>query len=105
MTWRQAIAWASFDDQEALTMTIEPSEVDDLTDPDFLKWVTQHHGSPVEPDGPNFDRAAQPRTEKEQGHQYRLAQARKLMRLWGDWKATTNCASELHPLAGPSDPN
>jgi hypothetical protein len=58
----------------------------DLEDPDFFCWVrSQSGGGTGEPDPEDYDQPAAAETEAEI---YRLAQARKLMRLWGQWKAS-----------------
>jgi hypothetical protein len=71
-------------------MAIEPTDIKQLEDPAFLLWVEKHHGLPVEPDEQDLDPRAVARTPEKQAHLYRIGQARKLMRLWGEWKAETN---------------
>ena len=77
---------------------IEPTSIKQLEDPAFLAWVRQQGQSPCKPDREDFDpddvASTTPgdvvSTTEELAHLYRLAQARKLRRLWGKWKAQGN---------------
>lgn len=68
-----------------------PDSPKDLEDPAFLKFLEgKSPGGPIEPEWQDFDATANPRTEAEQAEQYRLAQARRLIRLYQEWKAGQN---------------
>jgi hypothetical protein len=72
---------------------LEPTtmEMKDLEDPAFLKFVGERFpGGRVEPDDEDYDPDAIARTDEEAAHQYRLARARKLMRMYAGWKASLN---------------
>jgi hypothetical protein len=69
---------------------IQPTSLDQLDDPEFMRWVDAHFPGQLKPDEEDFDWSAHAVTTAERGNQYRLAQARKLMRLWGAWKALQN---------------
>ena len=62
--------------------------ITDLTDPKFLGWIDKVHGGRIEPDPQDFDHSADARLLHQQAEQYRLAQARKLMRLYKEWNAS-----------------
>jgi hypothetical protein len=69
---------------------LDPKDVTELHDPAFHAYVRQRVGMPVTPDEEDFDWTAPAHTQAEQAHQYRLAQARKLLRLYREWKAGQN---------------
>ena len=66
-----------------------PTSVKDLDNPMFLAWLKGHlHGGKIEPDDQDYDfPITRPVTHKGAGRIYRLAQSKKLMRMYGDWKA------------------
>jgi len=73
-----------------MTNQLEPTETD-LEDQDFRKWVNATYGA-VQPDAEDYPTVT---PEEQQGsladdryaaHQYRLATANKLVRLWREWK-------------------
>ena len=68
---------------------IEPT-VKDLADPVFLAWLKQVSPMPAEPDPQDLDPAARAANDEQRAHQWRLAQARKLARLWKKWQASRN---------------
>jgi hypothetical protein len=72
-----------------MAMAVEPTNVKQLEDPEFLQWVRQHHGQPIKPNYQDFDPTATYETDEDVAHQYRLSQARKLIRLYDEWKAGT----------------
>jgi hypothetical protein len=72
-----------------MTNQLEPTEAD-LEDQDFREWVKAKYGA-VQPDAEDYPTV----TGEEQGsladdryaaHQYRLATANKLVRLWREWQ-------------------
>jgi hypothetical protein len=69
---------------------IQPTSLDQLEDPEFMRWLNKRFPGPQKPDEEDCDRSVHAATTAEKAHQYRLAQARKLMRLWGAWKAAQN---------------
>ena len=59
-----------------------------LDDPAFARWLqTRLGGSHLHPDEQDIDPAAQPSTSAEASEFWRLAEARKLVRLYQEWKA------------------
>jgi hypothetical protein len=69
---------------------LEPT-LDDLADPRFLEWLASRiGGKPIQPDRQDHDLNAHAVTDEEGANQYRLARARKLLRLWKEWKAEAN---------------
>jgi hypothetical protein len=50
-------------------------------------YVKEQTGLPVRPDPEDHDRSVAAEPEAEQAHQYRLAQARKLLRLYRRWQS------------------
>ena len=68
-------------------MPTEPPDYEGLIDPAFLQWVVDNHGAPLRPDVQDCDPSAPAHTEEEAVAQYRLGQARKLIRLFHVWKA------------------
>ena len=70
---------------------LSPNSPDDLTDPKFLADLEQRgQGRPVEPDGQDFDQKVRPFTVAEQAEEYQLAHARKMIRLFREWKRDQN---------------
>jgi hypothetical protein len=67
---------------------IKPESIKDLENPFFLAWAKAKVPWPVQPDEQDYDSSSAAATDKEAAHQYRIAQARKLMRLYGEWKAS-----------------
>jgi hypothetical protein len=60
---------------------------DQLLDPKFLAYLREKFpAGPVKPDAEDFDLNAQPVTQKQRGDLYRDAQARKIIRLFNEWK-------------------
>jgi hypothetical protein len=70
----------------------EPTSVKDLDNPMFLAWLKgQLQGGKIEPDDQDYDvPITRPVTKKEAGRIYRLAQSKKLMQMYGEWKASQN---------------
>jgi hypothetical protein len=69
-----------------------PESVKDLEDPAFLRYARNTPGvfdekGHVIPQDQDYDLSAKPTTIQEQANQYRLACARRLIRLWREWKA------------------
>jgi hypothetical protein len=58
-----------------------------MHDPRFMAYVKEHTGLPMRPDPEDYDRSVAEETEAEQAHQYRMAQARKLLRLYRRWQS------------------
>lgn len=70
---------------------IEPHKMKDLEDPAFVRHLQDSvHGGKIEPDNEDFDPLAPCGTKEEAAAAYRVAQAKKLMRMWGEWKAKQN---------------
>jgi hypothetical protein len=70
----------------------ELADVKDLDNPMFLAWLKgQLQRGKIEPDDQDYDfPITRPMTNKEANRLYRLAQTKKLMRMYGDWKAGQN---------------
>lgn len=68
-----------------------PRNIEELKDPAFIAHLRERfpEGS-VEPDDQDYDLTAQPATTEERAHEYRLAQTRKVKRLYREWKAKQN---------------
>jgi hypothetical protein len=73
---------------------VEPTEAD-LEDQDFQAWVDATYGV-VQPDAEDYPTVT-PEEQQESladdryaAHQYRLATANKLLRLWRQWKSEQN---------------
>ena len=64
--------------------------VDDLGNPEFVKYARNLFPNGIRPDDEDFDRNANPKTESARARQYKLAQTRKLIRLYREWKAQQN---------------
>jgi hypothetical protein len=65
---------------------LQPECLIALENPAFLQHLReQFPEGPIEPDGEDFQTAS-PRTTE--AHQYRLARAMKLKRMWSEWKAS-----------------
>jgi len=67
-----------------------PEDVEDLHDPRFLACLKKRASFPIQPDAQDYEGVIAAETEAEQAHQYRLAQSRKMLRLYGEWKAGLN---------------
>ena len=70
----------------------EPTTMEDLENPVFLAWLKGRlRGRKMEPDDQDYDFSiTRPVTNKEAGKLYRLAQARKMIRMYREWKASQN---------------
>jgi hypothetical protein len=69
---------------------LDAKDIAELEDPTFLAYVKQRVGMPVKPDDEDYDWNLPANTIEEQAHEYRLAQASKLLRLYREWKAGLN---------------
>ena len=58
-----------------------------LSDPKFLDYLVKTFPKGIVPDKTDFDSEAWEAMEAEQAEKYRLAQARRLLRLFDEWKA------------------
>jgi hypothetical protein len=68
---------------------VMPTDVKQLEDPAFLAWVRERfRGGPVKPDPEDYDWKVLASTDAKRAEQHQLAQARKPMRMWADWKAS-----------------
>jgi hypothetical protein len=68
--------------------TIRATDLLRLEDLAFLQHLhSLTAGNPVKPDKEDFDFTVPARTADEQAEQYRQAQARKLLRVYSEWKA------------------
>jgi hypothetical protein len=67
-------------------LTDQPKHMKELEDPAFLQHLKQTQKTPIVPDDQDYDHEARPVTEAERAHEYRLSQARKLMRLYRVWE-------------------
>jgi hypothetical protein len=76
-------------DEAAGNLTIGPEKA---SDPAFLEHLETQMGGrkPITPDAEDLDEAARADTIEEQANQYRLAQARKMLRMYSEWKAAQN---------------
>jgi hypothetical protein len=61
---------------------------EDLHDPNFIAYLRQSVGLPIRPDREDYDGTVAADTTEAQAHQYRLAQARKMVCLYRAWKAS-----------------
>jgi hypothetical protein len=61
--------------------------VQNLEDPDFVAWLKTTHPGEIVPDAEYLSPTVSPKTSAEKDHQYRLAQSRKLIRLYDSWEA------------------
>ena len=69
----------------------DPVELRDVCDPAFLEYLDHRCGEgPIQPEAQDYDPNAVARTDAELACQYRLAQARRLKRLYAEWKAGQN---------------
>lgn len=62
----------------------------DMDLPEFLSFVRSRYPRGVEPNAADFDMRAAPETEQDAIMQFKLAQVRKLNRLYAEWKAQQN---------------
>jgi len=68
-----------------------PQNVPELEDPAFLSYLHEKYpDSPIKPEKEDYDPSASPRTVAEEAHEYRLAQARRLLRIHQEWKQSQN---------------
>lgn len=68
--------------------SISPSDMKALEDPAFLLHLAGRlPAGEVTPDPEDIDRTAPTGSAADQADQHRQAQARKLLRLYGQWKA------------------
>jgi hypothetical protein len=59
-----------------------------LRDPDFLEQLrAAFPDGRILPDEEDFDLEINPQTDSECAEEYRLAQAKRVTRLWREWKA------------------
>jgi hypothetical protein len=67
----------------------KPTSIKDLDNPMFVAWLEGRlRGRKIEPDDQDYDfPITRPVTNKEANRLYRLAQTKKLTRMYGDWKA------------------
>jgi hypothetical protein len=63
--------------------------LDNLKDPEFLQYLRKRFPGKIEPEQQDFDFDAHAETDAECAHQYRLAQAGRIIRLWKEWKAAS----------------
>jgi hypothetical protein len=61
--------------------------LEDLKDPQFLEYLKTHVGLPISPDHRGYNFSVVADTVEVQAHPYRLAEARKMLRLYREWKA------------------
>jgi hypothetical protein len=72
-------------------MVMGPTKAADLGDPAFIVYLdTLFPDRKIKPDPEDFDLNANPKTVAEQASEYRSAVARKIIRLYGQWKAAQN---------------
>jgi hypothetical protein len=67
----------------------DPKDMKELENPAFVAYL-ETLGLPIRPDGIDFDKTVLPASAEEAAHQYRSAQASKIMRLYREWKTTQN---------------
>jgi len=61
-----------------------------LSDPKFLDYLVKTFPKEIVPDETDFDFEAWEAMEAEQAAKYQLAQARRLLRLFEEWKAKSH---------------
>jgi hypothetical protein len=66
---------------------ISAANIKALEDPAFLEHLKSQTGGIIRPDPEDIDRSVPAGTIEEQAEQYRLAQTRKMLRLYLAWKA------------------
>jgi hypothetical protein len=71
-------------------LDLGPYDMKELADPAFQDWVKTRDGWPVTPEKQDIDTSTPADSDAEAAHQYRLAQARKVVRLFREWKAQQN---------------
>jgi len=83
-------------------MKTSDPDPNELNDPAFLAWL-QQFPQPVRPDGRDYDGAAEAVTVEELAQQYRQARARKLRRLYQQWRAERSLPQppKRSPGSGP----
>jgi hypothetical protein len=69
---------------------ITPENMKLLEDPEFVRYRKGRLSDPVIPDPEDYDHAVPANTVAEHASQYRDAQVRRIMRLYGEWKARQN---------------
>ena len=62
--------------------------LEELCSREFNDYVMARFPGMIEPDAEDFDQTIRAETEREQANEYRLAVARKMIRLCREWKAT-----------------
>jgi hypothetical protein len=67
-------------------------ETNELFTPEFVKYLKSKAGPNgwIEPEKKDFDSSKRPHTGAEQVDEYRLAQARRIIRLHNEWQAMRN---------------
>ncbi len=71
------------------TQHLGPASTRDLEDPAFLAFLRERFpGRAVEPEDVDFERPTTASTSEELARRYRRAQARRLVRLYRQWKET-----------------
>jgi hypothetical protein len=68
-------------------MKNETPNTKQLENPEFVAWVRQRFPNTINPDHKDFDFSVSPRSAAEAAERYQQAQASKLIRLYGEWKA------------------
>jgi hypothetical protein len=81
-------------DQQMDDANLEPAP-GELAEPAFLKYISGlFPDGIVYPDDQDFDKNAKARAEGEMAFHFRLAQARKLVRVWRRWQAESQIRSD-----------
>jgi hypothetical protein len=65
--------------------------------PEFMAYLQRISALPVQPDAQDFDQEATANTTQPSAHQHRIAQARKIIRLYQQWKAERKSPQRLDP--------
>jgi hypothetical protein len=81
--------------QEASLVDRKPGHAEELTmkpleDPGFMAYLQRINALPIQPEAEDFDQDATANTKQPSAHQHRIAQARKIIRVYRQWKATQN---------------
>jgi hypothetical protein len=67
---------------------VDPDDIKAFENPAFAAYLRTL--GRIEPDTEDLDTTATPSTDAECAREYRLAQGRKIMRIYRDWKARQN---------------